>query len=694
MAGVLATAEGTESLNTRVSSKLMLFRNFEVKNASSLLVAELVVAAAEAVVVKDKSDGKKKKKATRLRNVEINDKAAIREGDEEEQAQRVFVSGNGSDSEGSSNIRFAQPFQSISPAVDLQKLILAHNEIEVLREDLKNLACLVVLNVSHNKLSQLPAAIGELTAMKSLDVSFNSISELPEQISSATSLVKLDCSSNRLKELPESLGRCLDLSDLKASNNQISSLHEDMANCSKLSKLDVEGNKLTALSERQIASWTMLTELNASKNMLVDLPQNIGSLSRLIRLDLHQNKISSIPPSIGGCSSLVEFYLGMNSLSTLPAEIGDLSRLGTLDLRSNQLKEYPVGGCKLKLSYLDLSNNSLTGLHPELGNMTTLKKLVLVGNPLRTLRSTLVNGPTAALLKYLRSRLSNGEETSASTPSKENVIASAARMSISTKELSLEGLNLTAVPSQVWESGEITKVNLSKNSIEELPAQLSSSASLQTLILSRNKIKDWPGEILKSLPALVCLKLDNNLLKQISLDGFQTVSGLQILDLSGNPASLGTGVHPKFSFLPQLQELYLSRVQLSEVPEDILNLSNLLILDLSQNLLQSIPKDIKKMTSLKHLDISNNNISSLPPELGLLEPTLEVLRLDGNPLRRDLAFFWQHVQLSYVASDSQPQTRQQITECKGRGLMKAPKDSANSLSPRQRGSIATKDEEA
>lgn len=110
---------------------------------------------------------------------------------------------------------------------------------------------------------------------------------------------------------------------------------------------------------------------------------------------------------------------------------------------------------------------------------------------------------------------------------------------------------MTAVPSQVWESGEITKVNLSKNSIEELPAQLSSSASLQvtvfstntnsissatyafaikhvvllkiscylcilqTLILSRNKIKDWPGEILKSLPALVCLKLDNNLLKQV-----------------------------------------------------------------------------------------------------------------------------------------------------------------------------------
>lgn len=38
---------------------------------------------------------------------------------------------------------------------------------------------------------------------------------------------------------------------------------------------------------------------------------------------------------------------------------------------------------------------------------------------------------------------------------------------------------------------------------------------MQTLILSRNKIKDWPGAILKSLPNLMCLKLDNNPLKQV-----------------------------------------------------------------------------------------------------------------------------------------------------------------------------------
>ncbi|CAL1377340.1 unnamed protein product [Linum trigynum] len=46
-------------------------------------------------------------------------------------------------------------------AVELQKLILAHNEIELLKEDLRNLTQLTVLNLSNNKLQELPSAVGE-----------------------------------------------------------------------------------------------------------------------------------------------------------------------------------------------------------------------------------------------------------------------------------------------------------------------------------------------------------------------------------------------------------------------------------------------------------------------------------------------------------------------------------------------------
>lgn len=263
--------------------------------------------------------------------------------------------------------------------------------------------------------------------------------------------------------------------------------------------------------------------------------------------------------------------------------------------------------------------------------MTTLRKLLLMGNPMRSLRSTLVNGPTPALLRYLRSRLPVDEESAASTPTNDNVVSMAARMSITSKELSLGGLGLSAVPSEVCESREVTKVDLSKNSIEELPAELSSCVSLEALILSRNKIKEWPGAILKSLSNLSCLKLDNNPLLQIPSNGFEAASKLQILDLSGNAGCLPE--HPAFSSLPLLQELYLRRMRISEIPSDLLGLQKLRVLDLSQNSLHSVPEGFKILTSLTELDLSDNNITTLLPELGLLEPTLQVLRLDGNPLK-------------------------------------------------------------
>ncbi|MCI23973.1 leucine-rich repeat-containing protein 40-like, partial [Trifolium medium] len=74
----------------------------------------------------------------------------------------------------------------------------------------------------------------------------------------------------------------------------------------------------------------------------------------------------------------------------------------------------------------------------------------------------------------------------------------------------------------------------------------------------------------------------------IPSNGFEVVPKLQILDLSGNAASLLDG--PAFSSLPNLQELYLRKMGLTEVPSDILGLHQLRILALSQNSLQSVPE--------------------------------------------------------------------------------------------------------
>lgn len=113
---------------------------------------------------------------------------------------------------------------------------------------------------------------------------------------------------------------------------------------------------------------------------------------------------------------------------------------------------------------------------------------------------------------------------------------------------------------------------------------------------------------------------------KIPLDGFQAVSKLQILDLSGNIGSLPE--HPAFNSIPLLQELYLRslsqkvfnflggdrgcmcvllvspwyvdesycsfwlnrRMQLCLFSSTVLSLQHLRILDLSQNSLQLIPE--------------------------------------------------------------------------------------------------------
>ncbi|KAH0462822.1 hypothetical protein IEQ34_010397 [Dendrobium chrysotoxum] len=466
--------------------------------------------------------------------------------------------------------------------VELQKLILAHNELEVLREDAfftKIIGCVIQLANLYPRRYWL----------------FNFIS--------------------------------------KTTNNSIARLPDELAKCLKLIKVDIEGNKLTVIPENILRCWTILTEFNAARNLLTTFPDSIGVLSKLIRLDFHQNKILLIPSSIIGCCSLAEFYMGTNLLSSLPEELGALSRLGTLDLHSNQLKEFPVEACKLQLSVLDLSNNSLSSLPPEIGNMTSLRKLLLNGNPIRTIRSSLVSGPTLALLKYLRSRLSSTAEApgSSSSPIKVDVIAEATRLSLSSKELSLSGLGLTTVPSTVWETDEVVKVDLSRNSITELPNEMTTCSYLQVLILSGNKITQWPGVILSSLPSLSSLKLDNNPLSKIPPGSLEALAKLEILDLSGNASSLLDS--SAFPLLPQLKELHLRRMKLSHIPTSILSSQQLRVLDLNQNLLVSLPEDVRNLTCLQELDLSNNNIAALPSELGLLESHLQVLKLDGNPLR-------------------------------------------------------------
>jgi hypothetical protein len=70
----------------------------------------------------------------------------------------------------------------------------------------------------------------------------------------------------------------------------------------------------------------------------------------------------------------------------------------------NQLRSAGCAAGLRRLARLDLRNNELTTLEPQLGLLPALKWVGLDGNPLRSLRRELASGPCSALLKSVRGR--------------------------------------------------------------------------------------------------------------------------------------------------------------------------------------------------------------------------------------------------------------------------------------------------
>eukprot|EP00043_Microstomoeca_roanoka_P028114 m.16916 g.16916 ORF g.16916 m.16916 type:complete len:311 (-) comp8178_c0_seq1:218-1150(-) len=109
----------------------------------------------------------------------------------------------------------------------------------------------------------------------------------------------------------------------------------------------------------------------------------------------------------------------------------------------------------------------------------------------------------------------------------------------------------------------------------------------------------------------------------------QNLDSAPFLDLEG----LGlTEVPVEVLRLSQLRGLYLSSNAIDRLPDDLfLALPQLIYLDLRNNRITQLPKTISHAKNLKTLLLGNNRITSLPAELGDLQ-ALTGLNLAGNPI--------------------------------------------------------------
>lgn len=110
------------------------------------------------------------------------------------------------------------------------------------------------------------------------------------------------------------------------------------------------------------------------------------------------------------------------------------------------------------------------------------------------------------------------------------------------------------------------------------------------------------------------------------------LSNLQELWLSGNDL---TSLPPEIGSLSHLQNLVLYSNELTNLPPEIGNLSHLYTLVLSHNNLHSLPAEVGNLSKLCYLDTGYNQLQHLPTELAQLESLRGMnceMNVDGNPL--------------------------------------------------------------
>ncbi|XP_063200376.1 leucine-rich repeat-containing protein 40 [Chroicocephalus ridibundus] len=335
----------------------------------------------------------------------------------------------------------------------LKELHAGENQIEILNaENLKHLNSLSVLELRDNKIKSVPDEIALLQKLERLDLANNDISRLPYTLGNLPQLKFLALEGNPLRTIRRDLlqkGTQELLKYLRSKiQDDVTNPHEEppvtamtLPSESRVSMHAITSLKLLEYSEKQAAvipnemfnavGSNPVATVNFSKNQLSEVPPRIVELKdSLCDVNLGFNKISSVSLELCVLHKLTHLDIRNNFLTSLPEEMEALTRLQVINLSFNRFKVFPsvlyrilaletvllgnnqvgsIDPLQLKkldrLGTLDLQNNDLLQVPPELGNCETLRTLLLEGNPFRTPRAAILAKGTAAVLEYLRSRI-------------------------------------------------------------------------------------------------------------------------------------------------------------------------------------------------------------------------------------------------------------------------------------------------
>ncbi|XP_022530888.2 leucine-rich repeat-containing protein 40 isoform X1 [Astyanax mexicanus] len=334
----------------------------------------------------------------------------------------------------------------------LKELHCGNNQIEVLEAaHLKHLSALSVLELRDNKVKSLPEEITLLQGLQRLDLTNNDLSSIPCGLGNLPKLTSLTLEGNPLRTIRRELltkgtsellkylrsriqeepdGNLKDepktamtlpsqsrinvhaiktLKTLEYSQKQEAAIPDDVFDAvsdGAVVNVNFSKNQLTEVPPRIVELKDTLADLNLGFNKLSAVPIEFSKLQQLVHVDLRNNLLTSLPMELESLK-LRSIILSFNRFKAFPDVLYRILSLETILMSNNQVGAIDPLRLKLldKLSTLDLQNNDIMQVPPELGNCTSLRALMLDGNPFRNPRAAIVAKGTDSLLEYLRSRI-------------------------------------------------------------------------------------------------------------------------------------------------------------------------------------------------------------------------------------------------------------------------------------------------
>ncbi|XP_076659061.1 leucine-rich-repeats and calponin homology domain protein isoform X2 [Halictus rubicundus] len=168
--------------------------------------------------------------------------------------------------------RFAELPEEVTEFPFLEKLHLYHNAIRIIPETVSLLQSLNYLDLSRNQLTTLPREICRLP-LQTLLIAHNRLASLPDELGRMSALAELDAGCNEITNLPPRMGDLARLRSLDLRSNMLVHLPIELTYL-RLVKLDISGNRISVLPN-EMRKMKSLVDFRLSDNPLTSPPASL-----------------------------------------------------------------------------------------------------------------------------------------------------------------------------------------------------------------------------------------------------------------------------------------------------------------------------------------------------------------------------------------------------------------------------------